>query len=281
MKLATGGLKSPKDRRDITTSRIQRDGMVATAVERQTEYMTDISMIPVYNQGKQPSCVAHAGATAKEYLDYMDTGKVERYSKRLLYSLAKASDGIPDIDGTYPRVAWKQLKGFGAADESLVTDDITLSRSEYNTVAVTDEIRANAQPRIIKSFAAVYPITWDSLKDAIEDYKVVNILIALDNSFFHTVNGHLTPPATRVSGHQIFAYGYDEDHIYFRNSHGVEWGNKGNGDFGKDYMPFIEEAWVFVDLPNDYVEKLTKQISLLAKVIELLKQLVAVLQTKR
>jgi C1A family cysteine protease len=275
MEYSTGGLRSPKDKRDITTERIERDGMVAGVSEHATSYMTDISMIPVYNQGKQPSCVAHAGATVKEYLDLLDTKTLTRYSKRFLYSLAKRNDGIPDVDGTWPRVAWQQLRSFGTVDETLVPDDITLSRTDYNTVQVNFELQKNAQPRVLKSFALVSPLTWDSLKNAIEDYKLVPILIALDNSFFHTVNGHLTPPATRLSGHEMFCYGYDEDHIYFRNSHGEEWGNKGNGDFGKDYMPFIEEAHVFVDLPNDYVESITKQISLLTQVVELYKKLIA------
>jgi len=38
-------------------------------------------------------------------------------------------------------------------------------------------------------------------------------------------------------------------------------------------MNYVEEAMVMVDLPNDYVEKLTKQFALLQKIVALYQQL--------
>jgi len=180
--------------------------------------MTDLSAIPVRNQGSKPSCVGYAGGTMKEYYDFKDTGTYTHYSRRGIYGMSKQQDGVPGVDGTYPRTMMKVLKETGAFNEATVPDDLTLSRSEYNNFPVTEAMREEAQPRVIKSYAKVDPLTWDSLRNAIYDHGVVAILISLDNQFFHYQGGDLPVPATRLSGHEMVAYGYDEDFVYFRNS---------------------------------------------------------------
>lgn len=275
----TGAVQSPLDARNITTTRIEKDGMVATASEYPEEYTTDISMIPVLNQGKQVSCTAYAMGTMKEYFDFLDTGVLPEYSRRSLYADCKQTDGIPDVDGTYPAHVMKRLRSRGINKRISVPDDTTLSRSEYNNVEFTKDLNDEAQETVIKAYVFA-PTSFEGLKKAIYDYKLVSILITLDNSFFRYTTGALQPPKEVISGHEMVAYGYTKDTIKFRNSHGQTWGMNGDGYFEKDYMPFLKEALVMVDLPNEYVKKLVSQKELLQKIILLYRSLVELITKK-
>jgi hypothetical protein len=51
-----------------------------------------------------------------------------------------------------------------------------------------------------------------------------------------------------VRGHLIVGHSYDEDNIYFLNSFGPTWGKKGHGWFGRNYMPWINDAGTLIDL---------------------------------
>lgn len=275
----TGAIKSPLDVRNIKTSTIRKDG-VAGSSEYPESYFTDISIIPVWDQGSKPSCVAHAIGTMKEYFDTIDTGSFVRYSKRGFYARCKATDGIPNVDGTYPGKAMSIIKSEGIADESLIKDDITLSREEYNNPGIAEKEFANAQPKIIRSYAWAHSNDFEGLKHDIFDFKLVAVLISLDNRFFHYTGGVLPIPKTRLSGHEMVAYGYDKDYIYFRNSHGEDWGEKGNGKFDESYMNYLEEALTMVDLPNEYVKNLVSQKELLQKIVKIYNMLISLLNKK-
>lgn len=268
-KKGTGALKSPLDLRQIKTSTIEKDGMIAKAKVYPVEYKTDLSSIPVLDQGKQVSCTAYAMGTMKEFYDMNDTGTHTPYSRRSLYADCKQTDGIPNIDGTYPTHTMKRLRSRGINKADTILDDITLGRAEYNGVKFTDSINAEAQEAIIKAYLQVSPLTFQTLKNAIYDYGLVAILIELDNEFFKYRGGALVPPKEIVSGHEMVAYGYDEKFIYFRNSHGTTWGLSGDGKLDARYMPYIKEALVMFDLPNEYVKSLIKKKEILQKLLEL------------
>lgn len=276
--LGTGGKKSPLDLRDITTSQ------VGLAMPYPESYFTDISMLPVQYQGKKPSCVAYSGALIKQWLDYKETGEIRDYSKRFLYALAKKNDQIPEIDGTYPRVAWDQLRKIGICDGSFVEDDITLERNEYQTPEISQGALDNAEPRQIKSYVAVNPINFDSLKSEIYSNGLVAVLMNIGDNFWTNEKGENTWDGSQlfplrqfdnfVSGHEVVAYGYDKDFIYFRNHWSDKWGCNGNGFFDSSYMKNIREAHVFMDLPDDLIKNLKAQYALLQKVVSLYQLLI-------
>ena len=71
-------------------------------------------MTPVRNQGEEGTCVAFAGTVGvKEFLDGKEYSKYIPLSPRYVYFNCKKLDGIPESEGTYPRVAMKVLSDLG------------------------------------------------------------------------------------------------------------------------------------------------------------------------
>ena len=64
-----GALESPKDYRDVPLS------IVASSVPLPEEYQTDISMLTMWHQKKNGSCVGHAFAKIVQYYFYKKTGR--------------------------------------------------------------------------------------------------------------------------------------------------------------------------------------------------------------
>lgn len=277
MDFQLGHIESPKDNRDF------RLGQIQTPVQFPVSYSTDID-IPVLMQGGQPSCVAHATASAMLLTDNKESGEKRDYSPRFLYALAKRDDGIPNEPGTYFRQCFKEAQEYGICDNNLFPNDITLEPETYKSASIiSQEAFDNAQPRIIKSYVRIDDMSFDGIKQAIYQNGVVLLGIKVGSEMWTATNGirswqeqdilPLRTPVNIVGGHAVLAYGYDENYIYFRNSFSDKWGRGGDGYFSKNYMPFVYEGWTFVDLSEDVVKNLLKQRSLLQRLIALWKEL--------
>ena len=92
MKLGTGAkLKSYVDSvKDYNLAK-------ATAVvdDVPISFLPDYSMLPVYMQGKTPTCGAHAWAFFKCVQEYLETGNVQDFSRRFPWINIKMIDGYP------------------------------------------------------------------------------------------------------------------------------------------------------------------------------------------
>lgn len=279
----TGYVKSPKDKRDFRLSQVMGEPVQIPEV-----FMPDYSMLPMYHQHKQPSCIGHATTWMVNYFEYLEKDSVIPLSPRFIYALAKRDDGIPNQDGTYYRMGLKKAQDYGVCKESLFPNDADLDRETYNNASLIHSIAyEDAEPRKIRSYLNVDSLKFENLKQVIFQNKMVMLALIVDENMYTKSNGAISwlekdilplrLPKSRDSGHAVVAIGYDKDHIYFQNSWGDTWGRKGIGYFTKEYVPFLEEAWTVMDLPNDKIEELRKANLTL---IELLKQYVEYLKNE-
>ena len=246
MEYQLGALKNPKDNRDIQLAQVQ------TPVAVPNKYITDISMIPVLNQKSIGACVGYAHTTALMYLDYKENGKVPSLSPRYIYGLSKRLDGIPNIQGTYPRVACKVMFNKGCTTNDFLKNNADLSHEEYVTFNETPYMSHDAIPYKIKGYAEVANDK-ESLKQAIFQNGVVAITINVGN--------HNNPikynPLKSFGLHRVLLYGYNNDKFFYRNSWG-DWGANGNGYFFYEDQK-ITDALAFIDLPNKIIEEAKKK----------------------
>ncbi len=277
-----GFIKSPLDLRDIRLGKVQ----APVAIPR--IYFSDLSKEPVLYQGKQPACIGHA--TASGLMTLGDTQSKD-FSPRFLYALCKKTDGLPEEEGTFYRQALKIAKSTGCCDNVQFPNDIDLDKEEYKRWdLISQEAYDVAQIRIIKAYASVNDLSFNGIKQAIFQNKVVLLGMKLGNEWWTAPDGEISweekdilplrTPKQIISGHAILAYGYDENYIYFRNSFGKDWGREGEGFFSKDYLPYIQEGWTFVDLPDVVIQNLIKQKESFQKVVELFRKLINLFKRK-
>lgn len=251
---ATGAILNPPDNRDILLARVQ------APVTRPKKYMTDISMIPVSNQLDKGTCVGQGEGGMAEFFNYIETKKYTKLSKRFLYGQCKKIDGIPDMQGTYPRIAGKVWFDEGIAEDALLSDDNSLPYGDYLKYEVTDKMKANARIYRTGGYAFVLPRLEDILQ-AIYQNKVVGV------TFQFGAWGSLPvkpDPNPAVGSHRNYLYGYEEMEnngkpdakIFHRNSWGEQWGDKGNGWFWfSDYKDYMFDLMAYTDIPNEIIEE--------------------------
>ena len=286
MNTTFGNIPSPVDKRDFPLGKIQQPVIIP-------EVFMPVYTLPTYDQGKQPACTAHAVAWMINYNEFTDISALPILSPRFLYALSKRDDGIPNQDGTYYRQALKEAQSYGICKDSLFNNNTKLSREDYNSTAgIVPLAYEDADYRRIKSYASV-GTSFGELKQAIYQNKVVLLALYVDDNMYTDSNGIVTwdesrilplrAPKTKTNGHAVVGIGYDKDYIYFQNSWGTTWGKGGIGYIGKDYEPYVYEAWTEVDIPDADLIKLKQdlqnKLSLIQKLIDLYKQLKALLKT--
>lgn len=263
----TGAIESPRDYRDIPFD------MVAGASELPKKHIEDLSMLPIWYQKKNGSCVGHAGAKYAQHLNRLETGDVEDLSARFLYAIAKSRDNVSG-EGTYPRLVAKIVKDHGVSTEATVPNASELDHETYVYFRKEKNIPAasftEAKPYRSGGYAFVNFKDKEALKRAIIEGHGVLLTVHLGKEWYTDKKGKrswaakdilpLRVPAVIISGHAIFLYGYEDESsgrtkFYIRNSWSEKWGDKGDGYFYfEEYGAFIKDAITFVDIPNDTLE---------------------------
>ncbi len=256
----TGFLKSPKDYRDFKLSACQKETAIPEV------FKPDYSYLPTYHQHKQPSCIGHAVTWMINFNEWTEIQSKDELSPRFIYALAKRDDGVPYEDGTFYRIGLKEAQRYGVPDDALFPNDTDLDRETYNNYKLIDShAYENAELRKIRSYVQVDNLSFNGIKQAIYQNKVVLLAIQVDENMYTDRFGNITwkekdilPLRLPVAdgGHAVVGIGYDKDYIYFQNSWGTEWGAYGVGYIGKNYIPYIKEAWTVIDLPNDKIAEL-------------------------
>lgn len=243
---AGGCLPSPEDNRDIPLSAFQE------SVEIPEVYFTDLTMFGVNYQGKIPSCVAQSVSQIKEEQELRDIGKIIKFSPRFLYALCKKFDGYSG-SGTYLRVACKMACEYGVCPDKmgLCDEDISLPLSDYQNYNFIPLGAFQEASAYIAGGYAKADCDMDSIKQAI--YQNKTVLLGFEGSNEGWAAGDIRPPKTgeKQWGHAVLGYGYDKDHIYFKNHWAQRWGMKGCGRFTSNYLPF--ECWTITDVPTQLI----------------------------
>jgi hypothetical protein len=254
-------------------------------------YMQDKALtLPIYWQGKQPACGAHAAAWFKHMLGSLDTP-----SPRYSWEDIKSFDGFPIEVGTDIRSILKSLQR-GVLSLTAVPNDVNQPLAAYALgTDLTPSNRALAGQDVIDNYAFEDKPSFDRLKQLIFQHGAVVLFIKLGNEFWTAANGQvsyqeadilpLRTPATIISGHAVVAHSYDENYIYFANSFGDGWGRKGHGYFGEQYMPYVFEAGTAID--HATAVSISQKLGLLSRSLlssqdpssQLVQQLAALLNT--
>jgi len=270
MKKGLGSFLNEEDNRDISLS------VVASAIgvdikSHPKKNITDISMLDVEDQKGLGSCVGQAEGKDSEFQNFIETGKVEKLSKRGLYALCKVEDGIPDQEGTYPRIAAKAKVSTGVPRETLVKDDNSLSHSQYINVEITPELKTDASETRSKGYSFVK--TLDEVKTAIDVTKAFNATLVVGDWSKLPVKP-FTAKGENRGYHRIWVFGYedakngknDDTKIYFLNSWGIDWAKGENKDdkellkkgvgyfWWSEYVHYFHDGIAYLDMPNEVID---------------------------
>jgi len=165
----TGAIQSPFDARDYVYSQ-----MVEALVLPPSLLSPRLS---VRNQGKWGTCVGQSAAGVKDRQESKNyPTKGYKFSPLFIYALCKQHDGIPDKEGTYPRIAMAVLKKFGACREQIMPYILM-----DNPLPVLPEVAfSDAKHFQIGAYARVQ--TLDEIKTAImRDGPVLAGVFVVDN----------------------------------------------------------------------------------------------------
>ena len=266
-----GALLNTEDNRDIPLAAVARAIGVDTATHPKKN-ITDISMLAVEDQEDKGTCVGQSEGKSAEFQNFVETGKVVRLSKRGLYKLCKMQDGIPNEQGTYPRIAAAIKVSTGIPREALVKDDNSLPYAEYLNVEITNDFKTSASEFRSKGYSFV--TTLDELKTAIDVTKVFNATLFVGD--WSTLPVKPTEADGTFDGtHRIMVFGYEDveeggktrTKVYFLNSWGLKWAKskksadkklleKGIGYFYWDEFAagWYRDGIVYLDMPNEIID---------------------------
>jgi len=228
-------------------------GLVLPAISVPSAIDYTSRMTPVRDQGDEGTCVAFASVVGvKEYEDTNEYKRLITLSPRFVYNLCKENDGIPDEEGTYPRVAMKVLMKHGVCPESLWP---------YKPHQ-TDDHKKGADVK-----AKVYRIKAYARLESVQDMKrslLVNgpFLAGVrvyESWFTKSVRktGRIPMPEKgeeMAGGHAVCVVGYDDKPglFKFKNSWSGRWAQKGYGFLPYAYMQrYCSDAWSATDLIQD------------------------------
>lgn len=225
-----GELPSPPDERDYPIDLILAAGPV-TIPPRYRAWGRTGPVPPVLNQGNTPMCVAYASAGMKLWQERRDEGRIFDFDEPWLYGECKKIDGIPNVDGTYLRVAMKILKNQG------IPSDFFPNNPERHRIAAYYSVPRNP----------------DTVKQAIYEYGPVLMGTTWFKSWFKLdPDGRVPLPDEEFGGHAVEIWGWDDrrEIFYVRNSWGSEWGLCGNYLMPYSYLEYAHDLWKSLDEIN-------------------------------
>lgn len=241
---ALGCRKDLPDRRDLLMSSVLPPLLAPASIDYTPQ------MSAVRDQGDEGTCVAFASVVGvKEYQDRKEYRTPVVLSPRYVYHLCKQLDGIPEEEGTYPRVAMKVLLKHGVCLERLwpyrphQRDD---HKPAADRQAQTYRIRAYARIRGVEEMK----------RSLLANGPFLAGVQVFECWFSRRVQetGRIPLPDKReqpAGGHAICVVGYDsrQELFKFKNSWGPGWADRGYGYLGFEYMRrFCMDAWSATDL---------------------------------
>lgn len=253
--ITTGAIESPLDYRNgFATAAVP---VPAAPSEVFAFSYVGISKLPVLMQALIPACVAHQIATMLTDFFYKKTGNVIHFSARFIDVLMKQYDGQPIDGGASMYLGLKLVARFGCATTATVPNDTSLPLIAYRDKSVlTQSAYAEALSYKIPGYIRV-PVDPKSLRDYIYHFGIVSTLRNIGKewytpSWLDSAIDPLKTPVVVVSGHQTCDYGWNGQYNLLRNCWSTAWANGGNAKYDLSaWLPFIREAWVIAEIPND------------------------------
>lgn len=257
-----GVIPSPPDERDYPIRTI------APPVALPSEVRLDDRIVKVLTQGRCGTCVGK-GCNA-----ILSAGHRKALSSLYIYSRSKDQDGIPELEGTYPRVALKVMQKEGSCPDEVFP--YSMLRDCFNPPKATVAMTGAATPYRIKAYARVWSII--EMKQALAAGHLCAASFWVGDNWTYYNGGVIqkTNMQNLRGLHLVVVCGYSDTLKAFRglNSWGAGWGDK--GFFWISYDTFqggsdFTEGWAVE------VESIPKP-DYMARLFALLKRLVEALQ---
>jgi len=210
----------------------------------------------VYYQKQEPDCGANGGAFMASYLDEHPQ---QIYSPDAQWVDIKTIDGFPPSAGTDMKSIFKSLLSTGSLPYAMLPEQTDLPLAQFSAPSrLTSAMRAEMSNHKIAAYGFhTGALTMQDLKDLIYQNGSVLVLIELGDEFWTDKNGRsswaekdilpLRTPHQVVSGHFIVLGAFDTNYIYFANWWSDQWGRKGYGYLGENYLPQIVQVGTIVD----------------------------------
>lgn len=258
-KYKVGAIASKPDPKDFMYAKVAAIGKQPKEFSIRTSLTT-----PVKNQGRFGSCVGQASSGVMET---HISAKGNAMSALFVYSLCKTLDGIPNQEGTYPKIAMQVLQKFGDCKESTMPYSLLTQPTTFPVPSST--AKAEAQGFRVSAYAKV--TTLIEMRQALLSEGGVLGAVYVCENFYDPEGGKYipTPAGTMLGGHAMLVTGYDDDMTFtyksgkvckgfleLKNSWGDSWGDKGYCYIPYDFfnghsdigMPYWMESWSSVDV---------------------------------
>lgn len=211
MDIHWGWVKDPRDSRDFPARRL-----VVTEMPLPSRYFVNPDTV-IYDQGSEPACVGYAGAGVKTDEEFTQYRQQVTFNGLWLYRECKKVDGIPNIEGTYPRVALKILQETGMRESG----GLCITRKPDGHWRIKGYFRID--PGENREF----------VRQVI--YQFGSIMVGSTWYASWMAAGVVMPEPDRpTGGHAYRICGWDEDGFIVVNS----WGQFGWGVAGRSIMPW-------------------------------------------
>lgn len=250
--------KSPADDRDLKLSKL----IVIKDLPKRSFH----KKLKIKDQGSFGACVGFSSSTTREK-DLPDNKEVI-LSPSFIYTECKKIDGIPNQEGTYPRVAMKILKEKGICLESTLPYDADAMKKALPFI--TKKMYQEALNYKIDVYTALDSI--EEIKYALTKKPILAGVFVTDSFMYPEKGGFIgLPEGTFYGGHAICIDGYDDEmvHTYkngktfkgflrIPNSWSEKWGDEGYGWLPYDFlnfktdigMTFFSEAWAGLSMDD-------------------------------
>ena len=227
-----GFLPSPPDPRDHPLELyVPRSAQRQVQREAPGTYIPWTPTMPVLDQGESPKCVAYSAALASTIDERRDAHRTRLFDADEGYARCKERDGIPDIDGTYPRVMLDVKRERGM---------LTLNTH---------------RPHAIAAYARLQSI--EEILTATFLYGSVVLGSVWYEEWFDVPANKTLPEGTfDAGGHAYLVVGWSNYKRAFliQNSWGPAWGYRIGSTYGRAWLPWAHinfegdwEAWRSID----------------------------------
>jgi len=256
----TGALEPPPAQMRAT----QEYETIAFAGELPRAVNYTASMPAVRNQGGRGTCVAHAAAAVREFMEIQHLDAIEDQaseakvdlSEQYIYWWCKEEDHLPHVSGTYPHLGMECLAESGVPEETAWPYNSAIVGGNEGQGPPPDGAEEKAGRFRIKRVIRIDPKDVDSIKAALADGKAILFTVPIFNSWYQNRitrrygKMNMPMPKERSSGaHAMALLGYVDDenapgggYFLLRNSWSP-WGydNPQGDGFGLIPFAFIAE----------------------------------------
>lgn len=258
-------LPSPEDKRDFRYQKIMAATGETSAAPETIDYRPNLP--PVFDQLGRGACVAAASVWTPKAFQEISQGDfpVSGLSAAFLYSMCKSLDGIPDEEGTYPRVAMQVLQKHGVCPEEWMPYWMLSNLPAPQVPQVSSAAMERAEAFKIKTYAQLCaPADTDrsnllaTMRQALHREGPFLLALLVCDNFQPGADGRIPLPAGRVlGGHAVGIVGDlpSEKALILRNSWGAEWGQDGYALLPYEWITrrydfgwYVFEAWTSVDI---------------------------------